>query len=65
MHLGEDAMSSEDEDYRYDESTNSTVAAVEKEGDKNRVIFEGYLLKLGRNKVNVPTVFEFVFCVVG
>ncbi|CAM0138718.1 hypothetical protein VKS41_008455 [Umbelopsis sp. WA50703] len=50
MHLGEDTMSSEDEDYRYDESTNSTVAAVEKEGDRNRVIFEGYLLKLGRNK---------------
>ncbi|KAG2187207.1 hypothetical protein INT44_004879 [Umbelopsis vinacea] len=50
MHLGEDAMSSEDEDYRYDESTHSTVAAVEKEGDKNRVLFEGYLLKLGRNK---------------
>jgi len=50
MHLGEDTFSSEDEDYRYDERTNSTVAAVEKEGDRNRVLFEGYLLKLGRNK---------------
>lgn len=53
MHLGEDALSSEDEDYRYDVSANSTVAAVEKEGERNRVLFEGYLLKLGRNKVRI------------
>jgi hypothetical protein len=63
MHLGEDTLSSEDEDYRYDVSTNSTVAAAEKEGDRNRVLFEGYLLKLGRNKVRIKERMRVGVCV--
>lgn len=48
MHLAEGLASSEDED---DPSVADELASARFEEDRNRTILDGYLLKLGRNKV--------------
>jgi hypothetical protein len=48
VHFAEGIASSEDDE---DYSVNNSVIDVRKEEDRNRVLVEGYLLKLGRNKV--------------
>jgi hypothetical protein len=48
VHFSEDIASSEDDE---DYSAFNSVIDVKKEESRNKVINEGYLLKLGRNKV--------------
>ncbi|CAO3597753.1 unnamed protein product [Absidia cylindrospora] len=47
VHFAEGIASSEDDE---DYSVNNSIMDVRKEEDRNRVLVEGYLLKLGRNK---------------
>ncbi|KAI8092830.1 uncharacterized protein BX664DRAFT_259958 [Halteromyces radiatus] len=47
VHFAEGIASSEDDE---DYSANNSMIDIRKEEDRNRVLVEGYLLKLGRNK---------------
>lgn len=60
MHLAEGLASSEDED---DPSIADELANARFEEDRNRTILDGYLLKLGRNKVwQMSCQNTYVFC---
>lgn len=48
VHFSEDIAGSEDDE---DYSASNSVMDVKKEESRNKVVIEGYLLKLGRNKV--------------
>lgn len=51
IHMAEGLASSEDDEEEYE--WNETLASVQEEENRNRVLIDGYLLKLGRNKVRI------------